>query len=109
MCHWQGTIVGPAESSFAGGLFLIHLHFSPDYPDRPPKVKTHMSQCPCLIPVRLNLFNHVLALFRTRFAYISAIRYPIFRWESCKGGVSESVKNSSVCAFKEVLATGSRE
>ncbi|KAK4594607.1 hypothetical protein RGQ29_018333 [Quercus rubra] len=42
MCHWQGTIVGPAESSFAGGLFLVHLHFSPDYPDRPPKVKTHI-------------------------------------------------------------------
>ena len=34
--------------------------------------------------VRLNLFNHVLALFRTKFACDSAIRYPIFRWELCK-------------------------
>nr|XP_023926544.1 ubiquitin-conjugating enzyme E2 E2-like [Quercus suber] len=36
--HWQGTIVGPAESPFAGGLFVVHLHFSPDYPGSPPKV-----------------------------------------------------------------------
>ena len=49
--------------------------------------------------VRLNLFNHVLALFRAKFAYNSAIRYPVFMWESCKGCVWESVKNSSVCAI----------
>ena len=37
--------------------------------------------------VRLNLFNHVLALFRTKFAFNLAIRYPIFRWDLCKGSV----------------------
>ena len=35
--------------------------------------------------IRLNLFNHVLALFRTRFACNLAIRYPVFRWQLCKG------------------------
>ena len=30
---------------------------------------------------RLNLFNHVLALFCAKFAYISVIRYLVFRWE----------------------------
>ena len=59
--------------------------------------------------VRLNLFNHVLALFHAKFACISAIRYPIFRWESCKGCVWESVKNSNVCALKRILTTGSQE
>ena len=59
--------------------------------------------------VRLNLFNHVLTLFRAQFACISAIRYPVFRWESCKGCLWESVKNSSVWAFKEVLVIGSHE
>ena len=40
----------------------------------------------------------LLALFRAKFACILAIRNPIFRWESCKGIVWESVKNcSSVC------------
>ena len=37
--------------------------------------------------VRLNLFNHVLALFRAKFACNLAIRYPVFRWELCKGRV----------------------
>ena len=31
--------------------------------------------------IRLNLFNHVLALFCAKFICISAIRYPIFMWE----------------------------
>ena len=35
--------------------------------------------------VRLNLFNHVLALSRVKFACISAIKYPVFKWELCKG------------------------
>ena len=42
--------------------------------------------------VRLNLINHVLALFRGKFVYNTALRNPVFRWESCKGSVCESVK-----------------
>ena len=39
-----------------------------------------------------------MALFRAKFACILAISNPIFRWESCKGSVWESVKNcSSLC------------
>ena len=37
--------------------------------------------------VRLNLFNHVLALFCAKFTCNLAIRYPVFRWELCKGSV----------------------
>ena len=37
--------------------------------------------------VMLNLFNHVLALFRAKFACILAFRYPVFMWELCKGCV----------------------
>ena len=37
--------------------------------------------------VRLNLFNHVLALLHAKFACNLAIRYPIFMWELCKGNV----------------------
>ena len=59
--------------------------------------------------VRLNLFNYVLALFRIKFACNLAIRYLVFRWESCKGCVWESVKNSSVCAIKSILATRTHE
>ena len=59
--------------------------------------------------VRLNLCNHVLGLFCAKFACILAIRYPVFRWESSKDCVWESVKNLSVWAFREVLVTGSHE
>ena len=37
--------------------------------------------------VRLNLINHVLALFRDIFTCNTALRNPVFRWESCKGSV----------------------
>ena len=68
-----------------------------------------LSQLLLKILVRLNLLNHVLSLFHAKFSCNSAIRYPVFRWESYKGCVWESVKNSSVCAFKSILVTGARE
>jgi len=36
---WTATIVGPADTAFEGGIFRMELHFGPDYPDKPPKVK----------------------------------------------------------------------
>ena len=36
-----------------------------------------------------------MALFRAKFAYNLAISNPVFRWESCKGNVWESVKKCS--------------
>ena len=55
----------------------------------------------------------MLALFRAKFTCILAIRNPVFRWESCKGSVWESVKNcSSVCkeaGTRGWLAAASRQ
>ena len=59
------------------------------------------------VVVRLNLFNHVLALFRAKFACILAIRDPVFRWKLCKSCVWESVKKTQDVCIQRSLATRS--
>ncbi|KAL1922738.1 uncharacterized protein VTP21DRAFT_9114 [Calcarisporiella thermophila] len=39
MLKWQGSILGPHNSPYRGGLFRFDLHFPPEYPFRPPTIQ----------------------------------------------------------------------
>lgn len=36
---WQGTIFGPEDTAFEGGIFPLRITFGDRYPEKPPKVR----------------------------------------------------------------------
>ena len=56
LTKWSGTLVGPSDTPYEGGIFQLEITFPEEYPYKPPKI---IFKTPIYHPWSITIHNFI--------------------------------------------------